>query len=186
MSIWKLIDNVKQLVTYDADKEFYAMVFPDSVRRQDLMRIRKLWVEDLPRIVEIEGQNYNYPWSEEVFKSCIESPNYSCWICEEQGMVIGYSILSMAVGEAHIMNICVDSTIQNQGVGGKLLDHSIEVARAKAETIMLEVRPSNKVAIALYEKRGFNEIGRRKGYYPAEKGAREDAIMLALDLVSLF
>ena len=98
----------------------------------------------------------------------------------------GYSIVSMVGGEAHIMNICVDPDVQKRGVGSKLLEKMIELATKKAETIFLEVRPSNKVAIALYEKRGFNEIGVRKNYYPAVNGKREDAVMLALDLVSLF
>ncbi len=62
----------------------------------------------------------------------------------------------------------------------------IELANKKADTIFLEVRPSNRAAILLYEKRGVNEIGVRKGYYPAVKGQREDAVILALDLVSLF
>ncbi len=84
------------------------------------------------------------------------------------------------------MNICVDPAVQGQGVGSKLLENMIELARKKAETIFLEVRPSNTVAVALYEKRGFNEIGVRKGYYPAENGHREDAVMLALELVRLF
>ena len=84
------------------------------------------------------------------------------------------------------MNINVDPEVQGQGVGSKLLENMIEQATKKADTIFLEVRPSNKVAMALYEKRGFNEIGVRKGYYPAEDGRREDAVMLALDLVRLF
>ena len=186
MSIWKLVDKVKDLVTYDADKEFYAKVFPDSVKRKDLMRLRKMRVEDLPFIIEIEAANYNFPWSEGIFKDCLKSVSYSCWVCCEQDTIVGYSMVSMAGGEAHIMNICVDPEVQGQGVGSKLLENMIELATNKAETIFLEVRPSNKVAIALYEKRGFNEIGVRKAYYPVENGLREDAVMLALDLVSLF
>ncbi len=87
----------------------------------------------------------------------------------------------MAVGEAHILNISVDPAEQKQGVGRKMLEHLISIARGKAESVFLEVRPSNIHAIALYEDMGFNEIGVRKGYYPAEHG-REDAIMLALQL----
>ena len=96
-------------------------------------------------------------------------------------MVVGYSLLSIAVGEAHILNISVDPAEQKQGIGRKMLEHLIEHARGRAKTIFLEVRPSNTHAIALYEDVGFNEIGIRKGYYPAENG-REDAIMLALEL----
>ncbi len=186
MSIWKVLDKVREFVVYDADKEFYAKVFPDSVERKDLMRLRRMRHEDLPLILQIEAKNYNFPWSEAIFKDCMNSMHYSCWICEELDVIVGYSIVSMAAGEAHIMNINVDPAVQGQGVGSKLLEHMIEVARKKAESIFLEVRPSNKAAIALYEKRGFNEIGIRKGYYPAEKGHREDAVMLALELVSLF
>jgi ribosomal-protein-alanine N-acetyltransferase len=186
MSIWKLIDKVKDFVVYDADKEFYAKVFPDSVERKDLMRLRAMRQEDLPEVLEIEAKNYSFPWSEGIFKDCLKSGNYSCFICEELDIIVGYSIVSILAGEAHIMNICVDPAAQKQGVGSKLLEHMIERATPKAESIMLEVRPSNKQAISLYEKRGFNEIGIRKGYYPAVNGYREDAVMLALDLVSLF
>jgi len=186
MSIWKLLDKVKGLVLYDADKEFYAKVFPDSVERKDLMRIRGMRQEDLPEILEIEGKNYNFPWSEGIFKDCLKSGNYSCLICEELDVIVGFAIVSIMAGEAHIMNICVDPAIQKQGVGSKLLEHMIKLATPKAESIFLEVRPSNKAAISLYQKRGFNEIGIRKGYYPAENGYREDAVMLALELVSLF
>ncbi len=186
MSIWKLIDKVKKIVIYDADKEFYAKVFPDSVPRKDLMRLRKMRLDDLSAVWEIEAKNYNFPWSVGIFKDCLKSINYSCWVCEELDTIVGYSILSITVGEAHIMNICVDPAVQKQGVGSKLLENMIKLATKKAETIFLEVRPSNKIAVALYEKRGFNEIGIRKGYYPAENGHREDAVMLALELVSLF
>ena len=186
MNLRKFVDKVKNIVIYDADKEFYAKVFPDSVSRKDLMRLRKMRIDDLPIVLEIEGENYNFPWSETIFKDCLKSPNYSCWVCEELDVIIGFSIVSIIAYEAHIMNICVSPEIQKQGVGSKLLENMIELARKKAEIIMLEVRPSNKAAISLYEKRGFNEIGVRKGYYPAENGGREDAVMLALDLVSLF
>lgn len=186
MSIWKLIDKVKDFVIYDADKEFYAKVFPDSVERKDLMRIRNMRQEDLPEVLAIEGKNYNFPWSEGIFNDCLKSANYACLICEELDVITGFSIVSILAGEAHIMNICVDPAVQKQGVGSKLLEYMIELATPKAETIFLEVRPSNLAAISLYKKRGFNEIGVRKAYYPAVNGRREDAVMLALELVSLF
>lgn len=186
MNIWKIIDTVKDFVVYDADKEFYAKVFPESVKRKDLMRLRRMREEDLPFVIEIEGKNYNFPWSEGIFSDCLKSPNYSCWVCMELDTIVGYSILSMAAGEAHIMNLCVDPDVQGLGVGGKLLDNMIEYSRKKSESIFLEVRPSNTSAVALYEKKGFNQIGVRKDYYPGENGEREDAVMFALDLVSLF
>ena len=176
-----ILQRLKDLMIYDADREFYARVFPDSVTRNDLLRLRRMTVEDLPSVLAIESQNYNYPWSEGVFKDCFKA-GYNCWVCEELDRVLGYSIVSIAVGEAHILNISVDPSEQGQGIGRKMLENLIEVSRKKkAETIFLEVRPSNTGAIALYQKMGFNEIGIRKGYYPAENG-REDALMLALQL----
>lgn len=186
MSIWKLLDKVKSFIIYDADKEFYAKVFPDSVDRKDLMRIRGMRQEDLPEVLAIEGKSYKFPWSEGVFNDCLKSGHYSCLVCQELDVIVGFSIVSIMAGEAHIMNICVDPAVQKQGVGSKLLEHMIVLATKKAETIFLEVRPSNKGAISLYEKRGFNEIGVRKAYYPADNGYKEDAVMFALELVRLF
>jgi ribosomal-protein-alanine N-acetyltransferase len=90
--------------------------------------------------------------------------------------------MTMGVGEAHILNISVHPEEQGQGIGRKMMENLIEKAKWEAETMFLEVRPSNPGAIALYQKLGFNEVGLRKGYYPAEHG-REDAIMLALELI---
>lgn len=175
-----LLDQIKNFVIYDADKEFYARVFPDSVNRKDLIRVRKMTIADLPEVLAIERKNYQFPWEEDIFKDCFKA-GYSCWVCEELDKVLGYGLLSIAVGEAHILNISVDPAEQNQGIGRKLLENLIAVATGRAETMFLEVRPSNTVAIALYKNVGFNEIGIRKGYYPTENG-REDALMLALQL----
>jgi len=176
----ELFDRIKNLVIYDADKEFYAKVFPDSVPRKDLFRIRRMTSADLPQVLDIERKNYLFPWEGDIFEDCLKG-NYGCWVCEEFDRVLGYCLLTIGAGEAHILNISVDPAEQNQGIGRKMLKHLIDACRGRAETVFLEVRPSNTIAIALYENMGFNEIGIRKGYYPAEKG-REDAIMLALHL----
>lgn len=184
--MFRILRLIKEFVTYDADREFYAKVFPNSVSKVDLMRLRKMRKADLARILEIEAKNYTFPWSEEIFKDCFNVLSYSCWVCEDgEKKVIAYAILSIAVGEAHILNISVDPSAQGLGVGRKIMEHLIDIARKKAETMFLEVRPSNAKAQALYESLGFNEIGVRKGYYPAENNGREDAIMLALELIQI-
>ncbi len=172
-----MLEKIKDFVVYNADREFYAKLFPDSVGRKDLMRLRKMRSSDLLGVMAIERANYQFPWEEDIFRDCFRA-NYSCWVCEEDDTVLGYSILAMGVGEAHILNICVAPAEQGQGIGRKMLENLIEIARGRAETMFLEVRPSNTVAIALYDDMGFNEIGIRKGYYQSENG-REDAIMLA-------
>ena len=175
-----LLDKLKNYVIYDADKDFYARVFPDSVSRADLLRFRTMTHSDLSSVLEIENQNYEFPWTEDIFTECFRA-SYHCHVCEEMDKVLGYCILAIGAGEAHILNISVDPNAQKQGIGRRMLEFLIEKARGNAETIFLEVRPSNAVAIALYKKTGFNEIGIRKGYYPAAEG-REDALMLAMEL----
>ena len=175
------MDKIKSVLVYDADKEFYAKVFPGSVSRIELMRLRTMTHADLPSVLAIERKNYQFPWDEDIFIDCFKV-GYGCWVCEEDNKIVGYSIMTMGVGEAHILNISVHPDEQGQGIGRKMMENLIEKAKREAETMFLEVRPSNPGAIALYQKLGFNEIGVRKGYYPAEHG-REDAIMLALELI---
>ncbi len=183
--MWKFLHKLKDAIIYDADREFYAKVFPDSVESKDLMRLRKMDYADLPNVLDIEAMNYEFPWSEGVFKDCFRAMNYVNWVCEApDDLIVGYCILSVAAGEAHIMNISVSPTFQRQGAGRKMLLHLIEYARPRAEKLFLEVRPSNPGAIDLYRKTGFREIGVRKGYYPAKDG-REDAIMFELNLVPM-
>lgn len=178
----KLFEKMKDLLVYDADREFYAKVFPGSVERKDLMKIRFMEVSDLPAVIAIEGKNYNFPWSENIFKDCLRATNYACWVCEDvEAGVIGYCIVSMVAEEAHIMNLCVDPGMQRMGAGRKMLEHLIKKAQNKAGKVFLEVRPSNTKAVSLYKSLGFSEIGIRKDYYPALDG-REDAVVLALEL----
>lgn len=179
----KFLDKIKSLVIYDADREFYAKVFPNSVAKKDLMRLRRMNVEDLPAVIAIENQNYSFPWREFIFKDCLKSVNYSNWVCEDLDAVVGYIIVSTTLRKTHIMNICVNPTMQRQGIGNKLLANVIERAKKKSDIILLEVRPSNKSAISFYKKRGFNKTVIRKDYYQAGDGSREDAIVLALYLV---
>lgn len=125
---------------------------------------------------------YPFPWTAGIFSDCLRS-GYACWLLEEGTELLGYGVLSVAAGEAHLLNLCVGPKSQGQGLGGHLLRKMIELARwHRAQRVFLEVRPSNPAALALYERAGFNEIGRRPNYYPARAG-REDALVLALELL---
>jgi ribosomal-protein-alanine N-acetyltransferase len=96
--------------------------------------------------------------------------------------VAGYAILSIAAGEAHILNLCVDPIHRAHGYGERLLDETLRRARsATVAEIFLEVRPSNQTAIALYRKKGFRQIANRPAYYQAHEG-REDAAVLSKKL----
>ena len=139
--------------------------------------IRTMAHDDLVVVSDIERRSYEFPWSHGVFRDCLLA-GYSCIVVERGDLVVGYAILSMAAGEAHILNLCVDSNYQRLGYGDRLLDEILMRARAaKIKEIFLEVRPSNEAAITLYQKKGFRKIAYRPAYYQARKG-REDAAVL--------
>ena len=143
--------------------------------------IRPLAMADLDAVMEIEPRAYDYPWTQGIFRDCLRV-GYCCWCYEVDGDIQGYGVMSVAAGESHLLNVTVLPELQGQGIGSKLMKHFLQLARRHdADIVMLEVRPSNKPAISLYEKLGFNEIGVRRNYYPADEG-REDALLLALSL----
>ncbi|MDB5987289.1 MAG: rimI [Nevskia sp.] len=155
---------------------------PETELRPSL-RILPLHAELLPQVLEIERRAYEFPWSESIFRDCLKA-GYSGWVLSDaQNAVNGYALMSMAVGEAHVLNLCVDSAHQQQGYGRLMLLHLLRIARAANMTIvLLEVRRSNKAALRLYESEGFSRLGLRKAYYPAAAG-REDAFVLGYDIV---
>lgn len=143
--------------------------------------IRPLAIADLDAVMDIESRAYDFPWTQGIFRDCLRV-GYCCWCYENDGLIQGYGVMSVAAGESHILNLSVRPESQRQGIGSKLMKHFLQLARRHdADIVMLEVRPSNVSAISLYEKMGFNEIGVRRNYYPADAG-REDALLLALSL----
>lgn len=154
------------------------MIFP---LQEPPVSIRAMVHEDLAQVSDIERRSYDFPWSHGVFRDCLLA-GYQCVVLERDGRVGGYSILSIAAGEAHILNLCVDPRHRSHGYGERLLDEIVRRARrADVAEIFLEVRPSNHAAIALYRKKGFHQIANRPAYYQAREG-REDAAVLAKKL----
>lgn len=144
-------------------------------------RLRAMHADDLEAVMKIETSAYEFPWTMGIFKDCLRF-GYTCQVFDTPQGIIGYGIMSLAVGECHLLNICVAPRFQGRGYGRRLINHLLELARERnAQTALLEVRVSNRTAYHLYTTLGFNEIGMRRGYYPARKG-REDAIVLARDL----
>lgn len=133
---------------------------------------------DLATVIAIEKQAYPFPWTLGIMRDCLRV-GYSCWIFEREGLMVGYAFMSIAAGEGHLLNLCVRPELQGRGVGRKFLRHLLSVARRQgADTLFLEVRPSNSSAVRLYQSVGFNEVGYRKDYYPDHQG-REDALVFA-------
>jgi [ribosomal protein S18]-alanine N-acetyltransferase len=145
------------------------------------IELRPMADADLPAVMAIETGIYPFPWTPGNFRDALAA-GYSCWICIRNGELIGYAVVMFAADEAHLLNLSIAAACQRQGYGSLLLRRLCEFARGHGARLMfLEVRPSNAAGLRLYERHGFQRVGLRRGYYPAQ-GGREDARILALAL----
>lgn len=139
---------------------------------------------DVEDVLLTENAAYPVPWTRGIFLDCLRV-GYYCVVVELEGRIAGHGVMSVAVGECHLLNLCVHPDYQGQGVGTQLIHFLLEVAHWKnARIAFLEVRLSNDKAFRLYTHLGFEEIGIRRNYYPTEGDAREDARILTLDIVT--
>jgi ribosomal-protein-alanine N-acetyltransferase len=145
------------------------------------LRYRSMTAADLDAVMAIERDIYPHPWTRGNFSDSIEA-GYHCWMLECGRDPVGYGVAAFAAEEAHLLNLSVAVAWQRRGLGAEMLRYVVALARnCGADRLLLEVRPSNTAARALYSRAGFVEIGRRRGYYPAGE-AREDALVLELRL----
>ena len=154
-----------------------SAAFEDGALVSSELTFRTMVSDDLKQVMEIEVQAYSHPWTLGIFKDCVRG--YRCWVAMQEEGIVGYAVLMMAPGEAHVLNLCVKPDQQRKGIGRALL-RLLEKSSAQGgvDMLLLEVRRSNQSAIDLYEDEGFHELGVRKAYYPADDG-REDAIIFA-------
>ncbi len=146
-------------------------------------RVRPMHRSDLDAVMRIEQAIYPFPWTPGNFGDSLKS-GYDAWVFESALQLIGYAVLMWIPDEVHLLNISVAQPLQGRGYGRAMLDWLCEDARRRgARAVMLEVRPSNVVARALYASKGFTQIGLRKRYYPAHGDSREDALVLRRMLV---
>lgn len=146
-----------------------------------MLNLRPLLVADIPCLLAIEQAANPYPWTEGVFRSCFGGAYFSFGI-EQAGELQGFYFGQFLGVESQLFNICVSPKAQGKGLGKQLLSHYISQCEArKALEAWLEVRAANSKAIALYQKLGFIETGRRANYYVGPEG-KEDAILMCLPL----
>ena len=136
-------------------------------------------LDDVDAVHALECSVFPHPWSRANFSDSVQA-GYDAWLLrDQQNALAGYFLLMYALDEAHLLDVAVAGSRQGTGLGRYLLDTLCARAREMgAESVLLEVRPSNERALAVYRRYGFAEIGRRKGYYPAHEGKREDAIVM--------
>ncbi|MCK4834738.1 MAG: ribosomal protein S18-alanine N-acetyltransferase [Gammaproteobacteria bacterium] len=143
-----------------------------------MVDIRTMNYSDLKQVIAVEKKAYPHPWTLGIFRDCLRV-GHNAWVVTLDNEIIGYAVVMLSPGEAHILNICIDPDYQAKGLGRYLLRYVVKrTDRTDVDMVLLEVRRSNTNALLLYQSEGFHELGIRKAYYPADDG-REDAIILA-------
>jgi len=146
----------------------------------DAVTFRPMTETDLDAVLKIEYAAFSHPWTRGIFLDGLKS--YEIWLMFEGAQQVGHGVVQVIIDEAHLLNITVKPESQGRGLGLRLLEQLMSRAYAlNARECFLELRDSNRSAYRLYERFGFNEIGRRRDYYPAV-GGREDALVMACTL----
>ena len=146
----------------------------------DAIRFRPMTEADIEAVLKIEYAAFSHPWTRGLFLDSLKT--YDCWVMFEGTQQVGHGVIQLILDEAHLLNITIKAESQGRGLGLQLLEYLMQHARSRgANDCFLEVRASNQSAYRLYERYGFNEVGRRRDYYPAV-GGREDALVMVCPL----
>jgi len=128
--------------------------------------IREMTENDLPAVLAIEKDLFTDPWSEGMFREDLVSNTAFPFVAEAAGQIIGYAILLIILDDGHLTNIAVGRPYQRKSVAKRIVTFILQDALARGlAQVILEVRPANTAAIALYKSFGFDVISRRKKYY---------------------
>ena len=154
---------------------------PSIISPQDQVFARNMRYSDVDLVVSNETLAYKYPWTKQNFIDCLQS-GYQCWVLADKQTIIAHGVISIAICDAHLLTLCVHPQFQRLGFGRRMLFLLLDrAAKLNSSECFLEVRISNETAISLYKSIGFDAVGSRKGYYPADQG-REDAIIMSRTL----
>jgi ribosomal-protein-alanine N-acetyltransferase len=139
------------------------------------VEIRRLSYPDLPQVTAIERRVFPTPWSLAMFVLELSKPSGICLAAVAGDRLVGYLICSRYDTVWHVMNVAVDIEHQRKGLASALLAELYDRVGDESARFTLEVRPSNHVAIHLYEREGFRAAGMRRRYYQ-DNG--EDALVM--------
>ncbi|MEZ5597456.1 MAG: ribosomal protein S18-alanine N-acetyltransferase [Pseudomonadales bacterium] len=150
--------------------------------RDAAIHFRAMRVQDLDDVLRNETRAYAFPWTRGMFADCLIDAQFDARLVVFGDEIVGHGVLSSGADEAHVLNVCIARRWQGRGWGRTTMLHLLERARTihDARIVFLEVRPSNGIALSLYDSLGFREVGRRPNYYPAAIG-HEDACVMALE-----
>jgi ribosomal-protein-alanine N-acetyltransferase len=135
---------------------------------------------DAAGMARVHKAGFAHPWDESSLRLMMERPtNLVLVALTGAGEVVGFVIARQAADEAEILTIATDPKQRRKGIGARLLEAAVELSRQRGITAMyLEVASGNKAAIALYERFGFTEVGRRQAYYQQSRKTPEDALLM--------
>jgi ribosomal-protein-alanine N-acetyltransferase len=146
------------------------------------VQFEALLADRLDAVLRVENAAYLHPWSRTHFLDALHS-GYQAQVLLADGEVLGYFVAMKGVDEVHLLNITVAPPYQGQGWARTILDALDLWARGQnAQWLWLEVRLSNTRAMRVYESHGYQRVGQRKDYYPADNSQREDAVVMCLRL----
>ena len=149
------------------------------------MDIRRMTLEDIPVVVELDKLSFTLPWPERSYRfEIMENPASRCWVIEDGKKIVGMIVAWMLVDEAHVATIATHPEHRRQGIARKLLTYALRyMSKEGAVTSFLEVRETNHAAQEMYRQFGYEAVGRRKRYY---KDTDEDAILMTLNELTRF
>jgi ribosomal-protein-alanine N-acetyltransferase len=143
---------------------------------------RPMAVSDLDEVLQVEAAAYPFPWTHGNFVDSLAA-GYLAELRLDDTAVAGYYVAMPGFEETHLLNLTVRPELQRRGLGWSMLERVCRQAGLRGDReLWLEVRQSNGAARQLYRRFGFDESGLRRGYYPAERGLREDAVVMRLAL----
>ena len=144
------------------------------------MKVRRMKLDDIPAVVELDKLSFTLSWPERSFRfELTDNPASRCWVVEDDGKIVGIVVAWFIVDEAHIATIATHPDHRRQGVARKLLTYALRyMSKEGAVSSFLEVRESNHAAQEMYREFGYEAVGRRKKYY---KDTNEDAILMTLN-----
>jgi len=156
-----------------------------NARLQADARLLPMGVTDLDRVMAVERSAYSFPWTRGNFVDSLAAGYLALMLVDDTAGLVGYCVAMSGADEMHLLNLTVAPALQRRGHSRTLLDALEGHCRERGlGTLWLEVRASNQRARQLYARRGFREVGVRRGYYPAGAARREDAIVMSLTLPS--
>ncbi|MFT3836293.1 MAG: ribosomal protein S18-alanine N-acetyltransferase [Myxococcaceae bacterium] len=143
------------------------------------LNIRRMTLEDLPRVMAIEQVAFSNPWSYEMVKKELSHDWSTVLLAELGDELLGFAIFWLVVDELHVLNVATAHAHRRKGVAKTVMQAALDVGAAhRCRIATLEVRRGNQGAIALYSGLGFKPVGMRPAYYSDD---REDAILMVKD-----